>query len=83
MILLVLSSIAFLLAADVVSLVLWFELVNVPLVGLLSVRPVITAVGGVKGWASALWLLLMYGLISGMALLLGFVLLSWGAGTWL
>lgn len=81
--LLLLSSLAFLAAADLVSLVFWFELVNVPLVGLLSVRPVVTHVGGVKGWVSALWLLLSYGLLSGVALLLGLYLLAAEGGAWL
>lgn len=50
-------SVGFLASQDVISLVLWFELVNVPLVGLLLVRPIVHGVGGMKAWASAVWLL--------------------------
>jgi hypothetical protein len=53
--------VGFLVSQDVVSLLLWFELVNVPLLGLLCVRPVVLVggglPGGLKGWASAVGLL--------------------------
>jgi len=44
--------VGFLVSQDVVSLLLWFELVNVPLLGLL-----LGLKGGRKGWASAVGLL--------------------------
>ena len=56
------ASLGFLLCQDVVSLLLCFELANVPLVGLLcgagaGVGERSGAKGGLKGWASAVWLL--------------------------
>ena len=78
---LALASVGFLVAQDVVSLALWFEVVNLPLVGLLVVRPCVSGVAGVKGWLQAVWLLCAWGVLGGIALLVGLMVLSCGVDT--
>ena len=59
-VLLCVSSMGFLVSQDVVSFVLCFELVNVPLMGLVMLRPGFMGVGNgasVKGWSGAMGLL--------------------------
>jgi hypothetical protein len=68
-VLLCVCSVGFLVCQDVVSLALWFEFVNVPLLGLICVRPVM--VHGGKAWVGSCWLLCGYGVVSGIALLVG------------
>ena len=73
------ASVGFLVAQDVVSVALWFEVVNLPLVGLLVVRPCVSGVSGVKGWVQAVWLLCAWGVVGGIALLVGLLVLSSGS----
>jgi len=74
------ACMGFLVAQDVVTLLLCFELVNLPLVGLLLLRPAVLlsggSAGGIKGWVSAVGLLVGYGVVSGVALVAGLLLLA-------
>ena len=59
-------------------MVLLFELVNVPLLGLMCVRPVM--LGGGKAWVGAIGLMAGYGVTAGIALVIGLLMVSGNEG---
>ena len=78
----IITSVWFFICSDVVSILLAFEMGNVPLVIMLvggNVGRLVSNVG-VKGVLQAVWMLLGYGVLSGACLVLGlWVKAVWGA----